>query len=111
MIKTNSSTLWNYCFVKVKNGKNYVILVCKNLRSWVPWIDKIINCNKLCILRNNLQEQFYDYNNGRRPTLWTEDALRLLAKYKPTALKDMANISGIGDSFIDNFGTFFYLKY
>ena len=63
--------------------------------------------NKLCILRNNLQEQFYDYSNGRRPTICTEDALRLLVKYKPTTLDDMANISGIGDSFIDNYGTFF----
>ena len=63
--------------------------------------------NKLCILRNNLQKQFYDYNNGRRPTICTEDALRLLVKYKPTTLDDMDNISGIGDSFIDNYGAFF----
>lgn len=63
--------------------------------------------NKLSALRNNLQEQFYDYNNSRRPTICTEDALQLLVKYKPTTLDDMANISGIGDSFIDNYGQFF----
>ena len=57
--------------------------------------------NKLSILRNNLQEQFYDYNNSRKPTICTEDALRLLVKYKPTTIEDMSNISGIGDSFID----------
>lgn len=63
--------------------------------------------NKLCILRNNLQEQFYDYSNNRKPTICTEDALRLLVKYKPTTLEDMSNISGIGDNFIDNYGQFF----
>ena len=63
--------------------------------------------NKLSVLRNNLQEQFYDYNNSRRPTICTEDALQLLVKYKPTTLDDMANISGIGDTFIDNYGQFF----
>lgn len=63
--------------------------------------------NKLSVLRNNLQEQFYDYNNSRRPTICTEDALQLLVKYKPTTLDDMANISGIGDTFIDNYGQYF----
>lgn len=63
--------------------------------------------NKLSVLRNNLQEQFYDYNNSRRPTICTEDVLQLLVKYKPTTLNDMANISGIGDTFIDNYGQFF----
>ena len=63
--------------------------------------------NKLCILRNNLQEQFYDYNNSRRPTICTEDAMKLLVKYKPTTLQDMSNISGIGDSIIENYGQFF----
>ena len=63
--------------------------------------------NKLSILRNNLQEQFYDYNNSRKPTICTEDALRLLVKYKPTTIEDMSNISGIGDSFIENYGQFF----
>lgn len=62
---------------------------------------------KLLVLKNKLQEQFYDYNNSRRPTICTEDALRLLAKYKPTTLADMDNISGIGDNFIDNYGQFF----
>ncbi|MBD8924225.1 hypothetical protein EGR52_12675 [bacterium] len=41
-------------------------------------------------------------------TICTEDALKLLVKYKPTSLNDRANISGIGDNFIDNYGTFFY---
>lgn len=38
------------------------------------------------------------------------DALKLLVKYKPTSLNDMANISGIEDNFIDNYDTFFYKK-
>ena len=63
--------------------------------------------NKLSILKNNLQEQFYDYNNSRKPTICTEDALRLLVKYKPITIEDMSNISGIGDSFIENYGQFF----
>ena len=62
---------------------------------------------KLFELKNKLQEQFYDNNNSRRPIICTEDALRLLVKYKPTTLEDMSNISGIGDNFIDNYGKFF----
>ncbi len=63
--------------------------------------------NKLSALRNNLQKQFYDYNNSRKPTICTEDSLRLLVKYKPTTIEDMSNISGIGDTFIKNYGRFF----
>lgn len=55
----------------------------------------------------NLQEKFYDYSNDRKPTICTEDALKLLVKYKPTSLEDMANISGIGDSFIEKYGSYF----
>lgn len=63
--------------------------------------------SRLSILRNNLKEQFYDYNNNRKLTICTEDVLRLLVKYKPTTIGDMSNISGIGDSFIENYGRFF----
>ena len=66
--------------------------------------------NKLSALRNNLQKQFYDYNNNRKPIICTEDALRLLVKYKPTTIEDMSNISGIGHSFIENYGQFFLKK-
>ena len=34
--------------------------------------------NKLSVLRNNLQEQFYDYNNSRKPTICTEAALKMI---------------------------------
>lgn len=63
--------------------------------------------DRLSELRSKLQKQFYDYDNFRKPTICTEDALRLLVKYKPTSLVDMSNISGIGSSFIDNYGRFF----
>lgn len=62
---------------------------------------------KLFDLKNKLQEQFYDYNNNRRPTICTEETLELLVKYKPTTLEDMSNINGIGDRFIDNYGKIF----
>lgn len=65
--------------------------------------------NKLCTLRNNLQEYFY--TSGRKPIICTEDALKLLVKYKPTTLSDMAGISGIGSNFIDNYGKFFCKKF
>lgn len=63
--------------------------------------------NKLCSVKNTLQEQFYDYTNGRKPTICSDDALRLLVKYKPTSLEDMSNISGIGYNFIENYGNYF----
>ena len=63
--------------------------------------------NTLCSVKNTLQEQFYDYTNGRKPSICSDDALRLLVKYKPTSLEDMSNISGIGDNFIENYGNYF----
>lgn len=58
-------------------------------------------------VKNKLQNEFYDYVNGRKPIICSEDSLRLLVKYKPTSLQDMANISGIGNSFIENYGNYF----
>lgn len=58
-------------------------------------------------VKEKLQEQFYDYTNRRKPTICTEDAIRLLVKYKPTTLLDMSNISGIGENFINNYGKYF----
>lgn len=63
--------------------------------------------NILCNVKNNLQQHFYDYQNGRKPVICSEDALRLLVKYKPTTIEDMSNISGIGDNFIEHYGQYF----
>lgn len=46
--------------------------------------------NKICSVKNTLKEQFYDYTNGRKPTICSDDALPLLVKYKLTSLKDMS---------------------
>ena len=61
----------------------------------------------LCNLKNQLQYHFYDSVNGRKPTICSEESLQLLVKYKPTTLHDMANISGIGNNFIENYGQYF----
>lgn len=63
--------------------------------------------NNLCILRETLQNEFYDYSNKRKPTICSEDVLELLVKYQPTNLADMSNISGIGNVFITNYGEYF----
>lgn len=63
--------------------------------------------NILNNVKEKLQEQFYDNINKRKPMICSEDALRLLVKYKPTTLEDMDNISGIGESFINNYGKYF----
>lgn len=63
--------------------------------------------NILCNVKNNLQQHFYDYQNGRKPVICSEDTLRLLVKYKPTTIEDMSNISGIGDNFIEHYGQYF----
>ena len=62
---------------------------------------------KLYSVKQILQEKFYDRINGRKPTICSDDALRLFVKYKPMTLTDMANINGIGDSFIENYGNYF----
>ena len=63
--------------------------------------------NLLNKLKDLLQHYFYDHANGRKPAICSDESLRLLAKYKPTTLEDMANISGIGDGFIENYGKYF----
>ena len=63
--------------------------------------------NELCKLKSDLQERFYDYSSGRKPTICTEETLKLLVKYKPKNLVDMSNITGIGSAFIENYGNYF----
>ncbi len=63
--------------------------------------------NKLCMIKSQLQKQFYDYSSDRKPIICSDDSLRLLVKYKPKSLEDMENISGIGKNFIENYGKYF----
>lgn len=63
--------------------------------------------NELRSQKNKLQQQNYDYEKGRKPSICSDEVLQLLAKYKPTTLSDMNNISGIGDTFIENYGAEF----
>ena len=63
--------------------------------------------NKLCKIKNKLQEQVHNYSSDRKPSICTDDSLRLLAKYRPKSLEDMENINGIGKSFIENYGNYF----
>lgn len=63
--------------------------------------------NILCNVKDKLQYQFYDNTNNRKPAICSDTSLRLLAKYKPTTLQDMANVSGLGKNFIDNYGNYF----
>lgn len=63
--------------------------------------------NILNNLKEALQEHYYNYINGRRPTICPDESIKLLAKYKPTTINDMSNISGIGESFINNYGSYF----
>ena len=63
--------------------------------------------NNLYKVKGELQDKFYDFTNGKRPSICSDNALRLLVKYKPTTLQDMENISGIGENFINNYGQFF----
>ena len=54
----------------------------------------------LCALKSKLQQKFYADSNNRKPTICTDDALKLIAKYKPQTIEDMKNINGIGENFI-----------
>ena len=61
----------------------------------------------LCALKSKLQQKFYADSNNRKPTICTDDALKLIAKYKPQTIEDMKNINGIGENFIANYGIYF----
>lgn len=62
---------------------------------------------RLCLLRDKLQNQHYDYYSNRKPTICSEETLKLLAKYKPITINDMANISGVGNVFLNNYSKYF----
>ncbi|MBE5820724.1 MAG: DUF4011 domain-containing protein [Clostridiales bacterium] len=55
-------------------------------------------------LKEELQEKYYNFETGRKPTICTDDAIEGLVKYKPKSLDDMSKIKGIGDNFIENYG-------
>lgn len=61
-----SSTIWNYFYlIKKKNRKNYTIIIMQKFKKLSAMNQEDYQLyNKLCMLRNNLQEKFYDYNNG-----------------------------------------------
>lgn len=63
--------------------------------------------DQLYLMREQLQEKFYDNKNHRKPIICSDSALDLLEKYKPTSLQDMLNISGIGPLFVENYGEYF----
>ena len=56
----------------------------------------------LCALKSKLQQKFYADSNNRKPTICTDDALKLIAKYKPQTIEDMED-QLIGKIF-DRFG-------
>lgn len=59
---------------------------------------------KLYNLRIRIQNQTV---SERKPTVCTEDVLRLLVKYKPKNMEDLLNINGVGDTFAYNYGKYF----
>lgn len=65
---------------------------------------------KLKELSNEIKNNYYMSNSGKAPRICTEQALELLAHYRPATKEEAKKISGIGDSFIENYGDLFINK-
>ena len=60
--------------------------------------------DELSRLRKNLQIKYYDKENNRKPSICSDATLKLISRYKPLSLKEMEKISGIGETFLNNYG-------
>ena len=62
---------------------------------------------KLKSLKQQLQDKALEEGEARRPVICDDDVISLLAYYKPTNINELSNISGIGETFIAKYGTYF----
>lgn len=58
-------------------------------------------------LRNRIKNDSRYYINGNRPAVCSDDTLCLIAKYAPTSMEELKNIKGVGDTFIEKYGSLF----
>ena len=61
--------------------------------------------NKLIKLKEELQIK--SINNGKKENICSLTSIELMAKYKPTNKEDLLKISGLGESFVNNYGELF----
>lgn len=62
---------------------------------------------ELANVREQLKNKFYD--NGRTPTICSDDALYELARKAPRHKEDLCNINGLGKTFADKYGDYFMI--
>lgn len=62
---------------------------------------------KLERLRAQIKDNERFYINGNRPAVCSDESLELIAKYMPTSIEELKNIKGIGDTFVEKYGTYF----
>ena len=67
--------------------------------------DKILEM--IYILRNRIKNDSRYFVNGNRPAVCSDETLQLIAKYAPTSIEELKNIKGIGETFIEKYGTLF----
>ena len=67
--------------------------------------DKILEM--IYILRSRIKNDSRYFVNGNRPAVCSDETLQLIAKYAPTTIEELKNIKGIGETFIEKYGTLF----
>lgn len=63
--------------------------------------------DKLLNLKISLQDKAKEDGEDRKPIICDDEVIELLAYYKPTSVLELSNISGIGDTFIEKYGSSF----
>lgn len=64
----------------------------------------------LYVLRENIKNDYRFFINGNRPSVCSEETLDLISKYAPTSIDELKNIKGIGETFIEKYGSIFINK-
>ena len=67
--------------------------------------DKILEM--IYVLRSRIKNDSRYFVNGNRPAVCSDETLQLIAKYAPTTIEELKNIKGIGETFIEKYGTLF----
>ena len=63
--------------------------------------------NILDKLRFKIKNDSMYFINGNRPTVCPDETLHLIAKYAPNSIEELKNIKGIGDTFVEKYGSLF----
>ncbi len=105
-IYINNEEIQNNIKKKISDNLNHNIDINFWGCSYYNYVENLTLQQALEKVKSVLQNEGKS-ENGKRPTIINETSMNLLIRYKPKKKEELANITGIGKKFIDNYGIFF----